>query len=161
MRPAVPCFDSDANVVRPSLRVLDEDVEVAIVIENAGVEQFELAVGRRAPSVLLDQLAVWELGLRVLVEVTQIRMTRRRIEMKVILFDVFAVIAFGIIQTEKPFLEDAVAAVPERRCENQKLIAIADAGDRVFAPAIRFGDGLIMSEKVPRFAIGAVIFANG
>jgi hypothetical protein len=36
------------------------------------------------------------------------------IEVKVVLFDIFAVIAFAVGQTEQTFLQDGVAAVPQR-----------------------------------------------
>ncbi len=42
--PAVGGADADQDVVRRGLRVLDEDVEVAVVVENAGVQQLVLGV---------------------------------------------------------------------------------------------------------------------
>ena len=45
-RPAVGRRDADQDVVGGRLRVLDEDVEVAVVVEDAGVEQLELRVAR-------------------------------------------------------------------------------------------------------------------
>src|SRR5208337_4064322 len=40
--PAVERFYPDANIFGRSFRILDEDIEVSIVIEDAGVQQFEL-----------------------------------------------------------------------------------------------------------------------
>ena len=38
------------------LGVFDEDVEVAVVVEDAGVEQLELGLVRSATAILVDQL---------------------------------------------------------------------------------------------------------
>jgi hypothetical protein len=55
-RAAVLDRDLDEDVLRTRLRVLDEDVEVAALGEDARVEQLVLGILDRAPAVLLDQL---------------------------------------------------------------------------------------------------------
>src|SRR5687768_9233476 len=54
---AVEGFDADENVLGRSLRVLDEDIEVAVFVEHARVEQFVL---RPAPATraFMDELGV-------------------------------------------------------------------------------------------------------
>ena len=54
---AVVRSDPDRQVLRVGLGVLDEDVEVAIVIEYAGIEQLVLRTLSGAALVLLDELA--------------------------------------------------------------------------------------------------------
>ena len=57
-----------------------DDVEVAVVVEDAGVDQLELGVARPAAAVLLDQPVVGELALRVLVEELHVGVRRRVVE---------------------------------------------------------------------------------
>ena len=59
------------------------------------------------------------LGLRILVEVLHVRVSRRAIEAEVVLLDVLAVIPFAVAQSEQAFLEDGVAPVPQREREAQ------------------------------------------
>src|SRR5688572_24992828 len=47
--------DLDQYVFDVSLRVFDEDIEVAVVIEDAGIDKFELALLLTPVPVLLDQ----------------------------------------------------------------------------------------------------------
>src|SRR5215469_13541442 len=101
-------------VINVRLGILDLDVKVAIVIEEAGVDQLELHCRRPAPRVLLDQPLVGVPGLRQLVERTCVRVARDRIEVVVKLLDILAVVALAVGQAKRPLLEDRVAAVPER-----------------------------------------------
>ena len=75
------------------LGVLDDDVEVAVLVEDAGVEQLELGALAAAAAVLLDQPAVGKLGLRILVEELHVGVRRRVVEVEVVLLDVLAVVA--------------------------------------------------------------------
>src|SRR5688500_2675150 len=88
-------------------------------------------------------------------------MRRRRIEVEVVLLDVLAVIPFAVRQTEQPFLQDRVLAVPERQRKAQLLLVIGDAGQAVLAPAVGARARLVVREVVPRVADGAVVLANG
>src|SRR5215213_7005485 len=96
------------------LRILDLDVEVSVVIENARVDQLELHCGRATTTrVLLDQQFVWISGLRQLVEQARVGVTRDSVEIIVQLFDVLAVVTFFIRQAKQPLLEDRIATVPQ------------------------------------------------
>jgi hypothetical protein len=57
LRPAVHDGDPIADVLGAGLGVLDEDVEVAVLVEDAGVDQLELGLVAAAPAVLLDERA--------------------------------------------------------------------------------------------------------
>ena len=83
------------DVFRRRLGVLDDDVEVAVLVEDAGVEQLELGALAAAAAVLLDQPAVGKLRLRVLVEELHVRVRRRVVEVEVVLLDVLAVVALA------------------------------------------------------------------
>ena len=103
-RAAVVRRDSHQHFVRPGLGVLHEHVEVAVAVEDAGVEQFELRVARAALVAFLEQLRVRERTLRVLVEELQVALRGRGVEVVVKLLDVFAVVALGVVEPEEAFL---------------------------------------------------------
>src|SRR5262249_49344402 len=79
---------------------------------------------------------------------------------EVVLLDVLATVAFARRQPEQPLLEDRILSVPERGGEDEQLIAIADRGEAVFAPAIRLAARLVVREIVPRVAVRAVVLAH-
>ena len=64
-------------------------------------------------------------------------------------------------EAEQPLLEDRVAAVPERGREDEELVAVADAGDAVLAPAVGLAAGQVVRQVVPGVAVGAVVLADG
>jgi hypothetical protein len=57
--------------------------------------------------------------LLIFIEVPHMRMGRRRIEIIVVFLDVFAVVAFGVGQSEQPLLEDRILAVPIGRARSR------------------------------------------
>ncbi len=59
-----------------------------------------------------------------------------RIQVEVIFFYVFAVIAFVPGQTKQTLFEDVVAAIPQRQREANSLVAITNPADAVFSPAV-------------------------
>ena len=134
------------------LGVLDEDVEVAVVVEDAGVEQLVLHLVAGAPAVRLHQIGVGIGRLRVLVEVLHVRVRRRAVEVEVVLLHVLAVVAFAVGQPEEPLLEDRILAVPQGQREAEALLVVGDAGEAVFAPAVGARAGLVVGEVVPGVA---------
>src|SRR6266404_267222 len=68
--PTIESFDANTNIFRPSLRIFDEDVEVAVIVKDSRLQQ--LVLGRAnlppAPAVFLYQLRVRKLLLRIFVE---------------------------------------------------------------------------------------------
>ena len=94
VRAAVAHLDFDQHMIRRCLGIFHEDVEVAILVEDAGVEQLELGSIPAAAAVLVQQPA-GETRLRILVKHLEV-MRRRGIEVVVELLDVFAMIAFGV-----------------------------------------------------------------
>src|ERR1700719_3267834 len=157
---AIPCRDANQNISRRRLCVFDEDIEIAIAIEYAGIEQLEFGIGFRPAAVFGDQPRVGEFGLRILVQHLQIGVRGRGVEVEIAFLYVFAMIAFVTGQAKQAFLQDRIAAVPECRREADMLMAIAYSPDAVFAPAIGAGTGVVVRKIFPRRAIGAVILAN-
>jgi hypothetical protein len=58
------------------------------------------------------------------------------IQIKVILLNVLAVVAFMAGETEEPFFQDWVVPVPERKREAYVLVTVAQAGETVFVPPV-------------------------
>src|SRR5262249_5177201 len=79
---------------------------------------------------------------------------------EVVLLDVLAVIAFLVRQPEQALLEDRIALVPQRDAQTQVLIAIAEPGNRVLAPAIGAAARMVERKVVPGVAVGGVVLAN-
>ena len=161
LRAAVVDRDLDQDVFGRFLGVFDEHVEVAILVEDAGVEQFVLEFVAAAAAAGLDEIGVRKGRLRILVEVLHVRMGRRAVEVEVVLLDVLAVIAFAVGQAEQAFLEDRVLAVPQGQREAEPLLVVGDAGQAVLAPAVGAGAGLVVGEVVPGVAALAVVLADG
>src|SRR5262249_4958615 len=113
------------------------------------------------PAVLLYELRGREFPLRVLVEELHVRMARHVVEVKVILLDILAMIAFERGEAEEALLGNGIDAGPESGREDQELIAVAAAGDAILAPAVGFAAGQVVRQEAPGVASGAVIFADG
>ena len=136
VRPAVGGGDLDQQVFRSILGVFDKDVEIAILIENTGIEQFVFHLLAVAPGVGLDQIFVWIGGLRVLVQVLHVRVGWRAVEVEVVLLHILAVVALTVGQAKQPFLEDRVLTIPQGQCEAQVLLIIRNPSQTILAPAV-------------------------
>ena len=86
--------DLDQDVFDAGFRVFGYNVEIAIFVEQARVKQFELAVVFSPPPILFHQFPVGKFPLRIFIKPLHVRMRRGRIQIKVVLLDVFAVITF-------------------------------------------------------------------
>ena len=96
---AVRRADSDQEVVGRGLGVLDEDVEVPVVIEQAGVDELVFQRLTPARAVGAQQVRVGIRALWILVEHPHVRVGGRAVEVVVALLNVLTVIAFGTGQT--------------------------------------------------------------
>jgi hypothetical protein len=160
-RPAVERLDPDAQVLGVGLGILNEDIEVAVLVEDAGVEQFVLEPLSAAGPVLGDEAVVGEGCLRVLVQQAHVRVGRSVVEVEVVLLDVLAVVALVRSDAEQALLEDRVLLVPEGRGEAEELIAVRDAGDAVLAPAVGLAAGQLVRQVAPGVAVRGVVLADG
>ena len=121
IRTAIGYADLHQHVAGFGLCVLDDHVEVAAVVEDARIDDLVFLRADAAVAVLVFQMAVRIRRVRVLVEHLQVRVARRRVEVVVQLFHVFAVIAFGVRQAEQTLFQDRVVAVPQRERQAQAL----------------------------------------
>src|SRR6516225_4833292 len=87
-------------------------------------------------------------------------MGRRAVEIEIIFFDILAVIALGIGQSEEALLQDRVLSVPQGNSKAQPVVVVAETGEAVLAPVIGTGAGLIVGEVVPRITVLAVVLAD-
>ena len=87
-------------------------------------------------------------------------MGRGVIQIKVVLLDILAMIAFAVGETEEALLQDRVVAVPQRQGEAEPLLIVANTRESILAPAIGAGTCLIVREVVPGISIAAVVLAN-
>ena len=113
VRAAVVRGDADDQRVGVFLGHFDEDVEVAAVIEDAGIDQLKLGVVPPAAAVLVNELTIGKRALRIFVQEPLVRMARHGVEVEVALLHVLAVVRLGRDKTEKALLEDRIALVPE------------------------------------------------
>src|SRR6185369_14339081 len=96
-----------------------------------------------------------------LVEILHVRVSRRAVEVEVVLLDVLAVVAFAVREPEEPLLQDRVLAVPQRQSEAEPLLVVGKTRQTVLAPAIRPGTGMIVGEEIPGITVLAVVLAHG
>src|SRR3954466_9126058 len=88
-------------------------------------------------------------------------MSRRAVEVKVVLLDILTVVALARREPERPLFQDRVLAVPERKAEYEDLIAVANCPHPVLAPTICFAAGHVMAQRVPGGSVLAVVFPHG
>src|SRR5581483_5085384 len=143
------------------LGVFDEDIGVAVPIEDAGIGELEFGIGTGAALVLGDELGIGEFGVRIFVKRLEIGMRGRGIEKEIFLLHILAVVAFAAGETEEALLEDRVAAVPEREREAEPAFAIGYAEDAVLAPAIGAAAGVVVRKIIPAGTVGGVVFTDG
>ncbi len=158
---AIADGDLNQQILGRFFRIFDEHVEVAVVVEHAGVEQFVFEFIAPAAAAGVDKIGIGKRRLRILVQVFHVRVRGRAVEIEIVFLDVFAVVALAVGQAEQTLLEDRVFAVPQCDGETEPLAIVGDAGQTVFAPAVGARPSLIVREVVPGVATFAVIFADG
>ena len=101
------------------------------------------------------------LALRVLVLPLHVGVAGGGVQVEVVLLHVLAVVALRGDDAEEALLEDGVALVPEGERKGQQLVAVADPGQAVLAPAVGPAAGVVVGEAAPRVAVRAVVLADG
>ena len=152
--------DPHQDVFRTGFGVLHEDVEIAVGLEDARVEELILHLVPGAPLVGVHQVGVRKGRLGVFVEVLHVGVGRRRVEVEVVFLDILAVIAFAVGQTEQALLEDGIPAVPQGKGKAQPLFVVGQAGQAVLSPSVGPRAGLIVGEEIPGIAPLAVVLTN-
>ena len=141
------------------LRVGHVDPPVAVVVEDARVEQLQLRILQAAT--VVGELLVRERCLRIVVPPAEERVARQPFEVPPVLLDVLAVVALWPGQSEHPLLEDRIAAVPERERQAELVANVRDAGHAVLVPAIGPRPRVVVRERGPGVAALGVVLADG
>ena len=158
--PAIRCRNANANIFDVGLGVLNKDIEVAVLLEDPGIQQLVFGIKLAAPAALGDQRRIGILALGILVQILHVGVRRSVVEVEIALLDVFAVVALVAAHAEEPFFEDGVASVPQRQGKAQHLMAVADSGQAIFIPAIGARAGMVVGKMIPCGAVGAVVLAD-
>jgi|SRR5574338_1543618 hypothetical protein len=159
-RTAVASRDTNEQILRSSFGVFDENVEVAVLVEYSSVQQLVLKIQPTAATVGLHQVGIGIRRLRILEEILHVRMGRRALDVKVVLFDVFAVIPLTVGQSEEPFLQDGIFSIPEDEGKTEELSVIRDTRQSIFPPAISPGTSLVMGKILPCISGPAIILTD-
>ncbi len=117
VRTGVGHLDRHQHVQRIGLDVVHVDDPVAVAVEGSGVEQLVLGIELAPAAVLVAELLVREGSLRIVVPPPVPRVAGHAVEVPPVLLDVLAVVSLGTRQAEQAFLEDRIAAVPQRQAE--------------------------------------------
>ena len=160
-RAAIVRCDSDQDVFGGSLRIFDKHIEIAVIFKHAGIEQFEFPRFPAPGAILPHQPFIRISSVRIFIQVLHVGMRWRAVEIVVALLHILAVVAFIACESEQPFFKDRIAAVPKRQRKADLLMAVADARDAVFIPAIRPRPRMIVRQILPCRSARAVIFAHG
>jgi len=104
--------DADEYVFGTRFGIFDENVEVAVVLEDPRIEEFVFELLARPPTVRLDQITIRKLALRLLVEELHVGVGRSAIDIEVVLLDVLAVVALAVCEAEQTFFQDGISFVP-------------------------------------------------
>jgi hypothetical protein len=83
------------------------------------------------------------------------------VEIVIEFFYVFTVIAFPVPETEQPFFQKGVFAIPKAYGEAEVLEHVGNACEAVFAPYVCPESGVVERKVVPGITVGAIIFAYG
>ena len=148
------------DVLRVLLGILDFDVEVPVIVEDARVEEFVLRALAVSGLVLPHQLLVGELALGVLVEPLHVRVSGQVVEVEVVLLHVLAVVSLAGHHAVEAFLEERILLVPEGEGEAEHLIPVADAGESVLTPTVGLGPGLGVREIGPGVSVARIVLAD-
>src|SRR5262249_33914280 len=160
LRAAIVYGNADQQIFRRLFRILHKNVKVAVLVEDPGIEKFIFKLLPRATFVRFHQIQVREFALGILVEVLHVGVRGRTVDIEVVLFDVFAVVALAVGKPEKALLQNGIPLVPQGERETEPLAVVGYPGDAVFSPSISPRPGLVVRKIVPGIAVLAVIFTN-
>src|ERR1700736_6032672 len=158
---AIDHDDFNENVFDVGFGILDEHIEIAILREHAGVHQFEFGPSAVPMAIFGDQGIVGKFRLRIFVQHLHIAVRGSRVEVEIIFLHILAMISLMSSKTEQALLQDMIAAVPHGEAETNHLMAVADASNTVFSPAVRARSGVVMRKIFPSRTVGAVVLAYG
>jgi hypothetical protein len=148
------------NIVGRLFCVLRNDIEIAILSEYPSIDKLILRKFQTAPAVFFDELLVGECYLGVFIKCLEVRMGRRRVEVIVTFLAIFSVIAFRARESEETFLQYDVLSVPQRQSEAKATLAVSNAKQSIFAPAIGPASRVVMRKIAPGVSLFGIVFTH-
>src|SRR5713101_8424058 len=152
--------DSNEDVFRGGLGILDDDIKITVFVEDTGIEQLKLRFFFRTTPIFFQQLSIGIGALRIFVKELHVGVGRRAVEVEVIFLHILAVIAFVAGKAEETLLENGIGLVPKCKTKTHELMAVADRRQAVFVPAIGARPSVIVRKIFPRLSGGAVVLAH-
>ena len=70
-------------------------------------------------------------------------------------------VALAVCEAEQSLFENRILPIPDRKCQADALVLIAETKKTVLAPAIGATASMIVCEIIPGRSIWTVIFAHG
>src|SRR6267142_5906372 len=160
VRSTVDCRDPHEDVFRTAFGIFHKDVEISIVIEDPGVEEFILHLAFRTAAVRFYQIGIGIGRLWVLVEILHVGVRRRTVEVEVVLLHIFAMVALVVGQPEESLLENRIFAVPQGQRKAEALFVIGNPGESVFAPTVGARAGVVVGKVIPGISTFAIVLAD-
>ena len=112
LRSTIVRCDADQDVFSGSLRIFDKHIEIPVLFEHAGIEQFEFPRFPAPGAILPHQPFIWISGVRIFIQILHVGVRWRAVEIVVALLHILAVVAFIASESEQPFFKDRIVAVP-------------------------------------------------
>jgi hypothetical protein len=137
--PAIEGRDPDGDLLGRGLGVFDEDVEPAVLGEDARVEEFVFRPLPLPPLVFCHQPLVGKRPLRIAVAEAHEGVRGGVVDVKVIFFHVLAVVALEGGETEQPLLEVRINFIPEGWREAEQLRTVANSPNPILPPTVGLG----------------------
>src|SRR5438094_735716 len=144
--------DSNEDVFRGGLGILDDDIKITVFVEDTGIEQFKLRFFFRTTPIFFQQLSIGIGALRIFVKELHVGVGRRTVEVEVIFLHILAVIAFVAGQAEEAFLEDGIGLVPKCKTKTHELMAVTNRRQAVLVQAIGARTSVIVRKIFPRLS---------
>jgi hypothetical protein len=161
VRSAIHGLDANRNILRGTLGVFDKHVEIAVLFEDACVQQFELEASATTIPVLRNQALVGEPCLGVLIEVFHVGMSWGIVEVEVVFLHILAMISFARRKAKGALFQNRILAIPDSQAEDKQLISVAYCCQAIFTPAVSLAAGRVVGKKIPSRSVGTVVFSNG
>src|SRR5271157_2257794 len=97
---AIVRSDSNEDVLRGGLGILDDDIKIPVFVEDTGIEQLKFGLFFRTAAVFFDELPIGKGALRIFVKELHVGVRRRAVEVEVIFLHILAVISFVACQAK-------------------------------------------------------------
>src|SRR5215469_4356907 len=82
------------------------------------------------------------------------------VKVEIVFLDVLAMVALAGSHAIGSLFQNRVFQVPEGHTKHQKLVAVADCCQSVFAPAVYLAASHVVGEEIPSRSVRAVVFTH-